>query len=184
MRTLNLFLLFFFLFALNSYSLPQCVGDDFTKWNICYGTYTSASGAKYEKTFNFNFENKINAAFNSFAGQYKADGSSTSFSMMQGYDVVLFMERYKDKLYAEYEAKVNSGIAEDDLNNSLNKNYFWDLKKRDDFFSKKDLNKIRSDGRDRDRKIKSDKEKLKIEKGIKRLDGETPAEYLERTSKD
>ena len=47
MRTLNLFLLFFFLFALNSYSLPQCEGDDTTKWNNCYGTYTFASGAKY-----------------------------------------------------------------------------------------------------------------------------------------
>ena len=47
MRTLNLFLLFFFLFALNSYSLPKCEGDDVSKWNNCYGTFTFASGNKY-----------------------------------------------------------------------------------------------------------------------------------------
>ena len=47
MRTLNLFLLFFFLFALNSYSLPQCKGDGFTKWDNCYGTYTYADARKY-----------------------------------------------------------------------------------------------------------------------------------------
>ena len=47
MRTLNLFLLFFFLFALNSYSLPECTGDYFTKWDNCYGTYILPDGAKY-----------------------------------------------------------------------------------------------------------------------------------------
>ena len=47
MRTLNLFLLFFFLFAVNSYSLPKCEGEDFMKWNNCYGTYTFAGGDKY-----------------------------------------------------------------------------------------------------------------------------------------
>ena len=47
MRTLNLFLLFFFLFALNSYSLPQCEGDDFRKWTNCEGTETFANGEKY-----------------------------------------------------------------------------------------------------------------------------------------
>ena len=48
MRTLNLFLLFFFLFALNSYSLPQCKGDDdTTKWNNCEGTFTFPDGRKY-----------------------------------------------------------------------------------------------------------------------------------------
>ena len=47
MKTLNLFLLFFFLFALNSYSLPECEGDDDTKWNNCEGTYTWADGTKY-----------------------------------------------------------------------------------------------------------------------------------------
>ena len=48
MRTLNLFLLFFFLFALNSYSLPKC--DPNSKiWNNCYGTKTNtfANGDKY-----------------------------------------------------------------------------------------------------------------------------------------
>lgn len=139
---------------------------------------------KYEGSFYPRFENQINAAYTTFGGQYKADGSSTNFSLMQGYDVALFLERYKDKLYAEYEAKVKTGISEDDLNNSLNKNYFWDLKKRDDFPSKKDLNKIRTDGRDRDRKIAMDKAKLKIKKETQKLSGETPEEYLERTSKD
>ena len=47
MRALNLFLLFFFLFALNSYSLPKCEGDDFKKWDNCKGTYTWADGSKY-----------------------------------------------------------------------------------------------------------------------------------------
>ena len=47
MRTLNLFLLFFFLFALNSYSLPECKGDDPTKWNNCEGTETHPDGEKY-----------------------------------------------------------------------------------------------------------------------------------------
>ena len=53
MRTLNLFLLFFFLFALNSYSLPKCEGDDTTKWNNCEGTKTHPKGA------------------NTFAGEWK-----------------------------------------------------------------------------------------------------------------
>ena len=47
MRSLNLFLLFFFLFALNSYSLPKCEGDDYKKWNNCEGTQTWADGDKY-----------------------------------------------------------------------------------------------------------------------------------------
>ena len=46
MRTLNLFLLFFFLFALNSYSLPECEGDDFNKWDRCFGT-AEQGGEKY-----------------------------------------------------------------------------------------------------------------------------------------
>ena len=51
MRTLNLFLLFFFLFALNSYSLPECEGDDTTKWNNCYGTMTYPYASKYVGEF-------------------------------------------------------------------------------------------------------------------------------------
>ena len=51
MRTLNLFLLFFFLFALNSYSLPKCKGDDFKKWDNCKGTYNYKSGHKYVGEF-------------------------------------------------------------------------------------------------------------------------------------
>jgi len=35
------------LFALNSYSLPKCEGDDPTKWNNCEGTTTLPNGAKY-----------------------------------------------------------------------------------------------------------------------------------------
>ena len=37
MRTLNLFLLFFFIFALNSYSLPECTGEDSDAWDLCIG---------------------------------------------------------------------------------------------------------------------------------------------------
>ena len=51
MRALNLFLLFFFLFALNSYSLPKCEGDDYKKWNNCEGTLTWADGDKYVGEF-------------------------------------------------------------------------------------------------------------------------------------
>ena len=47
MRTLNLFLLFFFIFALNSYSLPECEGDSPSKWNNCKGTFTFSDGDKY-----------------------------------------------------------------------------------------------------------------------------------------
>ena len=47
MRILNLFLFFFFLFALNSYSLPKCEGGDYKKWDNCEGTYTYKSGDKY-----------------------------------------------------------------------------------------------------------------------------------------
>jgi hypothetical protein len=56
MKILNLFLIFFFLFALNSYSLPECEGDDFIKWNNCYGTYTFASGTKYVGEWKFHSE--------------------------------------------------------------------------------------------------------------------------------
>ena len=47
MKILNLFLLFFFIFALNSYSLPECEGSDPSKWNNCKGTNTSGNGDKY-----------------------------------------------------------------------------------------------------------------------------------------
>jgi len=45
--SLPIFLLFFFLFALNSYSLPKCEGDDTTKWNNCEGTWIK-NGGKFE----------------------------------------------------------------------------------------------------------------------------------------
>lgn len=38
MKTLNFLLLFFFLFSINSYSLPKCKGTDSLKWNKCIGT--------------------------------------------------------------------------------------------------------------------------------------------------
>jgi len=44
MRTLNLFLLFFFLFALNSYSLPKCTGRDSSVWDLCIGEYAGYKG--------------------------------------------------------------------------------------------------------------------------------------------
>ena len=48
MRILNLFLLFFFLFALNSYSLPKCEGEGGEAvWDNCYGTYIWGEGDKY-----------------------------------------------------------------------------------------------------------------------------------------
>jgi len=38
MKTLNLFLLFLFLFSTNSYSLPKCEGGDPLEWDKCIGT--------------------------------------------------------------------------------------------------------------------------------------------------
>ena len=63
MRTLNLFLLFFFLFALNSYSLPKCKGStdfwsyDWNKWHNCKGTYTKTHAAYGDKIFEGEFKN-------------------------------------------------------------------------------------------------------------------------------
>ena len=39
--------MFFFLFSINSYSLPKCEGDKPIKWNNCVGTYTLSDGKKY-----------------------------------------------------------------------------------------------------------------------------------------
>ena len=47
MRIFNLPFLFFFLFALNSYSLHECEGDP-TKWSNCSGTLLYPEGAQYE----------------------------------------------------------------------------------------------------------------------------------------
>ena len=63
MRTLNLFLIFFFLFALNSYSLPKCKGStdfwsyDWNKWHNCKGTYTKTHAAYGDKIFEGEFKN-------------------------------------------------------------------------------------------------------------------------------
>ena len=46
--SLPIFLLFFFLFALNSYSLPECEGDNSTKWNNCEGTGLTKGGDGYK----------------------------------------------------------------------------------------------------------------------------------------
>ena len=56
MRTLNLFLLFFFLFALNSYSLPKC-NPNSKIWNNCCGTDTFVNGSKYVGKFKHNKRN-------------------------------------------------------------------------------------------------------------------------------
>ena len=45
MKTLNLFLIFFFLFSINTYSLPKCKGEAW-RWNDCNGT---SFPKKYEK---------------------------------------------------------------------------------------------------------------------------------------
>ena len=44
MRTLNLFLIFFFLFSFNSYSLPKCEGGNPLKWDNCYGVHYNSWG--------------------------------------------------------------------------------------------------------------------------------------------
>ena len=51
MKTLNLFLLFFFISSINSYSLPKCEGGDPLKWNNCLGTFTFQTGLKYVGEF-------------------------------------------------------------------------------------------------------------------------------------
>ena len=55
MRILNLVLLFFFLFSINSYSLPKCKGDDPTKWNRCIGT-AKIPVEKWDKGINYTGE--------------------------------------------------------------------------------------------------------------------------------
>ena len=47
MRLLNLSLLFFFLFSINSYSLTECKGDDVSTWDNCIGAIIFSDGAKY-----------------------------------------------------------------------------------------------------------------------------------------
>jgi len=44
MKSINLSLLFFFLFSINSYSLPPCEGDNFRSWDNCEGTVTFDDG--------------------------------------------------------------------------------------------------------------------------------------------
>ena len=51
MRIFNLFLLAFFLFALNSYSLPNCKGERSQEWSNCFGTYIWEDGAQYVGEF-------------------------------------------------------------------------------------------------------------------------------------
>ena len=51
MRVFNVSLLIFFLFALSSYSLPECEGLDYTDWHNCFGTFASPSGNKYVGEF-------------------------------------------------------------------------------------------------------------------------------------
>jgi len=48
MKTLNLFLIFFFLFSINSYSVTKCEGADPIKWDNCNGT-TLLPDIKWEK---------------------------------------------------------------------------------------------------------------------------------------
>jgi len=72
-RTLNLFLLFFFLFALNSYSLPQCKGDDdTTKWNNCEGTFTFPDGRKYVGEWKDGMRHGKGTMFDSTTGESKS----------------------------------------------------------------------------------------------------------------
>ena len=47
MNYVNLSILFFLFFSLNSHALPKCEGKDSTKWNKCYGVL-SAEGRTYE----------------------------------------------------------------------------------------------------------------------------------------
>ena len=47
MRNLAFFLSFFFLFTVDSYSLPKCEGEDNTKWTECFGTIMLKTGSKY-----------------------------------------------------------------------------------------------------------------------------------------
>ena len=77
MRILNLFQLFFFLFSINAYSLPQCEEDN-PIWNKCVGTYTFSNGAKYVGEFKYNaFHGKGTYTFangNKYVGEWK-DGN-------------------------------------------------------------------------------------------------------------
>ena len=47
MKSLNISLILFFLFSINSYSLTQCKGDDISTWDNCIGTITFRDGERY-----------------------------------------------------------------------------------------------------------------------------------------
>tara|TARA_Y100000590_G_C15479584_1_gene923425 strand:+ start:42 stop:860 length:819 start_codon:yes stop_codon:yes gene_type:complete len=55
-KALNFFLLFFFLFVFNSYSLPKCEGNDPTKWNNCKGTSSEIRNAFKPESINADWE--------------------------------------------------------------------------------------------------------------------------------
>ena len=68
----NVFLfLFSCLFVSTVYALPQCQGDDETKWQNCEGILTTASGREYVGVFNdgiFDGENENKVRY---VGEYK-----------------------------------------------------------------------------------------------------------------
>ena len=71
MRALNLLLLFFFLFALNSYSLPRCEGGEPLKWDKCVGSFTFPGGKYVGEWQNGTYHGR--GAYIVTDGPYKGD---------------------------------------------------------------------------------------------------------------
>ena len=100
MRSLNLFLLFFFLFSINSYSLPPCEGYSVLSWDNCEGTETFANGNKYVGEYKNGLPNGKGtftfASGSKYVGEWKdgkyhgkgtftsAEGKSTSGKYVDG----------------------------------------------------------------------------------------------------
>ena len=76
MRTLNLFLLFFFLFTLNSYSLPKCPGYD-TVWDNCNGWINFSDGTIYSGEFK-------NDKFHGYGELWTAEGDDRDHESYEG----------------------------------------------------------------------------------------------------
>ena len=69
--SLPIFLLFFFLFALNSYSLPKCEGGEPLKWDKCVGSFTFPGGKYVGEWQNGTYHGR--GAYIVTDGPYKGD---------------------------------------------------------------------------------------------------------------
>ena len=109
MKSLKLCLLFFFLFSINSYSLPKCEGDE-RMWDSCNGTYTWPDGHQYaDNQYIGEFKNgqPHGKGTMTFADGYKYEGEWKD-GMANGKGTITYPDegKYEGELY-EGEFKDN-----------------------------------------------------------------------------